>query len=317
MKKTIQRLIFIALLLMSVIPAAKSVSAQDEPLKIGILQHVSHVALDDSRDGFIERMNELYGEENIEWDLQNANGEMSMLQSLSEKIARDNDILYAIATPAAQALASVEQEKPIFFAAVAAPLEAKLVDTMEVPGRNVTGVTNLGPIADHIDLLLSVVPDAKNIGTIYNSSEVNAQHQVDIASKIIEEKGLNHVVQSVISTNDISQAMTALVNESDAILLVTDNTIDSSVTLVGDIAKEAGIALIGSSDSVIKANGLATISNSYFDYGAQTADMVKRMLDEELSPAEMPVEIGKNFELIVNEEFAEAIGVDATSIELE
>lgn len=316
MKKISQLIMALALACMSVLSIAQPVKAQDEPLKIGVLQHVSHVALDDTRDGFIERIDELF-EGQVEWDLQNANGDMSALQSLSEKVARDNDIIFAIATPAAQALASVEQEKPIFFAAVAAPLEAKLVDSMEEPGRNLTGTTNLGPIADHVDLLLEIVPDAQNIGTIYNSSEVNAQHQVDIATEAIEAKGLNHVVQAVTNTNDISQVMNALVNESDAILLVTDNTIDSSITLVGDIAKEAGIALIGSSDSTIKANGLATISNSYFDYGVQTADMVKRMLDEDLSPAQMPVEIGNSFELVVNEDFAEAIGIDVSSLEIE
>lgn len=316
MKIIIQIVSIIALALFSIFPTTQTVEAQDEPIKIGILQHVSHEALDDTRDGFIERIDELL-DGNVEWDLQNANGDMTTLQSLSEKVARDNDIIFAIATPAAQALASVEEEKPIFFAAVAAPVEAKLVDSMEAPGRNLTGTTNLGPIADHVDLLLQVVPDAQNIGTIYNSSEVNAQHQVDIATEVIEEKGLNHIVQSVTNTNDIAQVMTALVHESDAILLVTDNTIDSSISLVGDIGKEAGLALIGSSDSTINANALATISNSYFDYGVQTADMVKRMLDEDLSPADMPVEVGKNFELVVNEEFAEAVDIDASSIKID
>lgn len=316
MKKIIQVVSIIALALVSIIPLTQPVKAQDEPIKIGILQHVSHVALDDTRDGFVDQIDEIF-EGNVEWDLQNANGDMSTLQSLSEKVARDNDIIFAIATPAAQALASVEQEKPIFFAAVAAPVEAKLVDSMEEPGRNLTGTTNLGPIADHVDLLLEIVPEAKNIGTIYNSSEVNAQHQVDIATEVIEEKGLNHVVQSVVSTNDISQVMNALVSESDAILLVTDNTIDSSISLVGDIAKEAKLALIGSSDSTINANGLATISNSYYDYGVQTADMVKRMLDEDLTPANMPVEVGNNFELVVNEDYANTVEIDVSSIQID
>ncbi|XJS10395.1 ABC transporter substrate-binding protein [Aerococcaceae bacterium WGS1372] len=290
--------------------------AQDEPIKIGILQHVSHVALDDTRDGFIEQMEDLLDGQ-VEWDLQNANGDMSTLQSLSEKVARDNDIIFAIATPAAQALATVEQEKPIFFAAVAAPVEAQLVDSLEEPGRNLTGTTNLGPIEDHVNLLLELYPEAKTIGTIYNSSEVNAEHQVKIAKEVIEEKGLEYNIKTVTNTNDISQVMQALVNESDAILLVTDNTIDSSITLVGDIAKEAGVGLIGSSDSAILANGLATISNSYLNYGKQTADMVKHMLDEDLSPSEIPVEIGNSFELVVNEDFAEAIGIDVSTLEKE
>lgn len=291
----------------------REILAQEDPIKVGVLQHVSHDALDDSREGFVDRLTEEYGDRLV-WDIQNANGDMTSLQSISEKIARESDILYAIATPAAQALASVEQEKPIFFAAVAAPLQAELVNSMEEPGKNLTGTTNLGPIADHIDLIIRTFPDAEKIGMIYNSSEVNAQHQVDIATEILEEKGLTPVISTVTSTNDISQVMTSLVAEVDVMLMVTDNTIDSSIALVGDIAKEAGIATIGSSDSVVLTNGLATISNSYYDYGVQTAEMVIRMIEEELDPATMPVEIGKNFELVVNEEFAEAIGIDPESI---
>ena len=316
MKKIMSLLTVVLVAISSLLLGGGSVQAQDEVIKIGILQHVSHVALDDTRDGFIEQMEDLL-DGNVEWDIQNANGDMSTLQSLSEKVARDNDIVFAIATPAAQALATVEQEKPIFFAAVAAPLEAQLVDSMEEPGRNLTGTTNLGPIEDHVELLLELYPEAQTIGTIYNSSEVNAEHQVKIAKEVIEAKGLEYNVKTVTNTNDISQVMTALVNESDAILLVTDNTIDSSITLVGDIAKEAGKGIIGSSDSTILANGLATISNSYINYGKQTADMVKRLLDEDVSPAQMPVEVGNQFELIVNKDYAEAIGIDVSSLENE
>lgn len=313
MKKFIKAALF-TLLSTIIFNLPQQISAQDDIINIGVFQHVSHQALDDSREGFVDRLTEEYGDR-IEWDIQNANGDLSTLQSISEMLARENDILYAIATPAAQALAGIESEKPIFFAAVAAPVEADLVDSFEEPGRNLTGTTNLGPIRDHIELLMRVFPEAQNIGIIYNASEVNAQHQVDIATEILEENGLTPVVQTITSTNDISQSMTALVAEVDAMLMVTDNTIDSSIALVGDIAKEAGIPTIGSSDSVVKTNGLATISNSYYDYGVQTAEMVIRHIEEGLDPSEMPVEEGNNFELVVNEEFAEAIGVDPASIE--
>lgn len=306
-------LIFSLLISLIAITSNREVLAEDQAIKVGVFQHVSHDALDDSREGFIDRLTEEYGDR-VEWDVQNANGDMSSLQSISEKLARESNILYAIGTPAAQALASVEEEKAIFFAAVAAPLQAELVNSMEEPGKNLTGTTNLGPIADHIDLIVRTFPDAQTIGMIYNSSEVNAQHQVDIATEILEEKGLTAVIKTVTSTNDISQVMTSLVAEVDVMLMVTDNTIDSSIALVGDIAKEAGIPTIGSSDSVVMTNGLATISNSYYDYGVQTAEMVIRMIEEDLNPAMMPVEVGKNFELVVNEDFAQAIGIDPESI---
>ncbi|MGO4941093.1 ABC transporter substrate-binding protein [Ruoffia tabacinasalis] len=305
----------VVLALLPILAGGQAVQAQEETINIGVVQYVEHEALDAVLKGFQETLdNSAYGDR-IEWDINNASGDQASLQSLSEKVARDNDILFAIATPAAQTLASVEQEKPIFIAAVTDPVEAGLADSIEAPGGNITGTSDMAPIEEQVDLLIRNFPDVETVGLIYNSSEVNSQVQAGVAVELLEEQGLATDVQTVISTNDISQVMNALVGNVDAMFMVTDNTIDSAITLVGDIAKEAGIPTIGSSDSVVRTNGLATLSNSYEDYGVQTAEMVIRMLDEDLSPGEMEIELGKDFQIIVNEDFAEAIGVDPSTIE--
>lgn len=317
MKSDFRKLIKFVIMTLSLIPLVlvnTAVQAQ-ETIKIGVVQYVEHEALDAVLKGFTETLDNSDYADQIEWDINNASGDQASLQSISEKIARENDVLFAIATPAAQTLASVEQEKPIFIAAVTDPVEAGLADSVEEPGRNITGTSDMAPVEEQVQLLLRNFQDVETVGLIYNSSEINSQVQVEAAVEILEANGLATEVQTVISTNDISQAMNALVQEVDAMFMVTDNTIDSAISLVGDIAKEAGIPTIGSSDSVVRTNGLATLSNSYEDYGIQTAEMVIRMLDEDLNPAEMPIELGKDFQVIVNEEFAEAIGVDPASIE--
>lgn len=305
----------VVLALLPMLAGGQAVQAQEETINIGVVQYVEHEALDAVLKGFQETLdNSAYGDR-IEWDINNASGDQSSLQSLSEKVARDNDILFAIATPAAQTLAAVEQEKPIFIAAVTDPVEAGLADSIEAPGGNITGTSDMAPIEEQVDLLIRNFPDVETVGLIYNSSEVNSQVQAGVAVELLEEQGLATDVQTVISTNDISQVMNALVGNVDAMFMVTDNTIDSAITLVGDIAKEAGIPTIGSSDSVVRTNGLATLSNSYEDYGVQTAEMVIRMLDEDLNPGEMEIELGKDFQIVVNEDFAQAIGVDPSTIE--
>lgn len=312
--KFINVMVAAGLALLPLAGPAQSVHAQEEPIKIGVVQYVEHEALDAVLKGFQETLdNSEYGDR-IEWDINNASGVQGSLQSLSEKVARDNDILLAIATPAAQTLAAVEQTKPIFIAAVTDPVDAGLAESLDLPGKNVTGTSDMAPIEEQVDLLVRNFPDAKKIGIIYNSSEVNSLVQAEAAIKELEARGLETEVQTVISTNDIAQVMGALVKNVDAMFMVTDNTIDSAISLVGDIAKDAGIPTIGSSDSVVRTNGLATLSNSYEDYGIQTAEMVIRMLDEDLNPAEMPIELGKDFQIVVNEDFAEAIGVDPANI---
>lgn len=302
----------VAIVFMTLLPVSEVFAA--DPIKIGVLQTVEHEALDAVLKGFEETVKKSELAEKVEINVQNASGDMANLQSMSEKLARENDLLFAIATPAAQALATVESTKPIFIAAVTDPVEAGLAESLEKPGRNVTGTSDMAPIAEQVELLLNNFPDVKTVGMIFNSSEINSVVLTDKATEELEAKGIKVEVGTVTSTNDIAQVMGSLVEKVDAMFMVTDNTIDSSISLVGDLAKQAGIPTIGSSDSVVRQNGLATLSNSYEDYGVQTANMLIKLVTEELNPAEMPIETADNLELVVNEEFAKAIGVDPNTI---
>lgn len=311
--KCFSKVVMVFLLLLLLLIPKNNVQAQ-ESIKIGVLQTVEHEALNAVLKGFETTIRSSSLGERIEIEVQNASGDMANLQSMAEKLARDNDILFAIATPAAQALATVEAEKPIFIAAVTDPVAAGLVESLEKPGRNVTGTSDMAPIKEQVELLVRNFSEVKTVGIIFNSSEVNSVVLSDLAIKELEEKGIQVEVGTVTSTNDIAQVMNALVEKIDAMFMVTDNTIDSSIALVGDIAKEKNIPTIGSSDSVVRANGLATLSNSYEDFGVQTANMLIQMVEESLKPSEMPIEMAKNLELIVNENFAKAIGIDASTI---
>lgn len=319
MKKNIRQFFItfftLSLSILSLSFSSTPIQAQEETIKIGVLQYVEHDALDAVLEGFTQTLDNSDYADQIEWDIQNANGDQASLQSISEKITRENDILFAIATPAAQALATVEKEKPIFIAAVTDPVEAGLADSLEEPGKNITGTSDMQPLDQQVELLINNFPEAETVGIIYNSSEVNSKVQADQAVELLEAEGLTVDVQTITSTNDIAQILGTQIENVDAMFMVTDNTIDSAITLVGDIAKNAGVPTIGSSDSVVLQNGLMTISNSYKDYGVQTAEMVIRMLDEDLSVSEMPIELGQNFEVVVNEEFAEALGLDPASLQ--
>lgn len=315
MKNKFMAFISLMLLFSSMFTALPfNASAQEEMIKLGVLQFVEHDALDATLKGFKETIEESPYKDKVEWDIQNASGDTANLQSFSERLARDNDILFAIATPAAQSLALVESSKPIFFAAVTDPVEAGLAKSMDQPEMNLTGTSDMAPIDEQVELLVRNFPDIETVGILYNSSEVNSVIQAEMATEALEEKGLTVEEQTVTSTNDIHQAMGALARKVDGMFMVTDNTIDSAIQLVGEIALENNLPMIGSSKEVIEKGGLATISSSYEDYGRQTAEMVIRMLDEDLDVKDMPVELAKHFDVIVNKEFAEQLGVDPDSI---
>ncbi len=315
-QKWVSVIIALATVLLGVI-APFNVFAQDS-ISVGILQYVEHDSLNQTREGFIDGLAEAgYVEgENLTLNYLNAAADNANLQTMSETLANDNDYLFAIATPAAQSLANVENETPIYFSAVSDPMGSGLVESLEVPGKNVTGTTDAGPIAEQVELLISIVPEAETIGIIYNSGEANSNSEAEKAIAAMEEKGLSVAESTVTSTNDISQAMSALVENVDAIFTVTDNTIASAMPLVGDMAIEANLPLIGGSKDMTLENGLATYGLDYYELGKQTAQMLIRQIEEGTDTAEIPVESAAVLELVVNEEYAEAIGIDPTSIQV-
>lgn len=297
------------------------VSGQElEPINVGVLQYVEHESLDQNYQGFVDGLAEAgYVEgENLHLHYLNASADNANLQSMSENVVNSSDYLFAIATPAAQALVNIEAEKPILFSAVSDPVGAGLVNALENPDKNVSGTTDAGPIKEQVDLLKVIVPDAKKVGLIYNSGEANSVSEAEKATAALEALEIEVIEATVTSTNDISQVMSNLVSEEvDAIFTVTDNTIASAMALVGDLAKEAGLVIVGGSKDMTLANGLATYGLDYYELGKQTGQMLVRLVQEGTESGMPSVETAANLELVINEENAEELGIDPASISLD
>lgn len=290
----------------------------EESLNIGILQFMDHNSLTAAQEGFVSELEEAgYVEgENLTIELMNAQGDQSNLRSMSEQLAKDNDLMLAIATPAAQSLATVEQEAPILFTAVTDPADAGLVDSIEQPGRNLTGTSDMVPIEEQIQLLLSIEPDMETVGIIYNSSEPNSEIQANLAIETLEAAGVTAQVATVTTTNDVQQTATSLAQDVDALYIPTDNTLSSTAATVGKIAVEYDLPIVAGSIDHVKEGGLATYGIDYESLGRQTAQMAIEIIENDLSPSEMPVQTSNQLELFVNEDMADALGIDPNSIAL-
>lgn len=284
----------------------------NETISVGVLQFMEHNSLQAARDGFAEELEA--SDLTVEFEDMNAQGDQSNLQSMSEQLSSNNDLMLAIATPAAQSLATVEQEKPILFTAVTDPEDAGLVETNEAPGMNLTGTSDMVPIEEQIALLLSIVADAEKIGIAYNSSEPNSKIQADLAVAELEAQGVEAVVQTVTTTNDVQTTLTSLAQEVDGIYLPTDNTMASTMSIIGEIAIEYQLPLVAGAGAMVEDGGLATYGINYTDLGRQTARLALRILEDGEDPAQIAIETSDNLELIVNEEMAEALGIDPASI---
>ena len=313
MKKLVKVLgIGLASLALAACGNEEATTDDNETVSVGILQFMEHNSLQAARDGFVEELEA--SDISVEFEDMNSQGDQSNLQSMSEQLTSNNDLILAIATPAAQSLATVEQEKAILFTAVTDPVDAGLVESNEAPGMNLTGTSDMVPIEEQIALLLSIAPDAETIGIAYNSSEPNSKIQADLAIAELEAQGVEAIVQTVTTTNDVQTTLTSLAQEVDGIYLPTDNTMASTMAIVGEVAVEYQLPVVAGAGAMVEDGGLATYGINYTDLGRQTARLALRILEDGEDPAEISVETSDNLELIVNEEMAEALGIDPESI---
>jgi putative tryptophan/tyrosine transport system substrate-binding protein len=286
-------------------------SNASKEVKIGIVQIVEHPALDSARQGFLETLKKNGYEEgkNLKVDYQNAQGDQSVLRSIAQKFASSKlDLVLAIATPSAQAMASASQNIPILITAVTDPVEAKLVDSMVKPGTNVTGTTDMNPLKEQFDLLKKLVPQAKKVGVIYNAGEVNSQVQVKIAKDVAKNLGIEIIEATVTTSADVLQASQSVVGKVDAIYVPTDNMVVSAAQSVIQVANQNKIPIIAGESSVVDKGGLATIGINYNNLGKQTGEMALKVLKGS-KPQDMAIESQKEFDTVFNKETLNLLGL--------
>lgn len=286
---------------------------EDKVLKIGIIQLVKHDALDKSYQGFVDELENLgyVDGENIEIDYQVASGEQANCLSIAEAMVNDDkDLIFAIATPAAQAAASKTTEIPILVSAVTDPAGSGLVASNEEPGCNVSGTSDLTPVADQIDLLKEILPDAQKIAVLYCSNESNSEIQLNLAKEAAAANGLEVVEASVSSSNEIQQMVASLSGKVDAIYAPTDNTIAAGMDTVSMVATQEKLPVICGEAGMVEKGGLITYALDYYDLGVATARQADKIFKGE-DISKMPIEYlgGDTLKYAVNTAIADQLGI--------
>ena len=290
----------------------QSASTDGKSYNIGIVQLVEHNALDAASRGFVDGMKERGYEEgkNVTYDRQNAQADQSNLQNIATRfVNNNNDLILAIATPSAQSVANATKEIPIVGTAITDYVGAKLVESNEKPGGNVTGTSDMNPIPQQIDLLQKLVPNAKTIGVIYTSSEVNSEVQVKAMTEYAESKGLTVKVATISTVNDIQQAAQSLVGDVDVFYEPTDNVIASAMPTLVAVTDAAKKPVICGEENMVRAGGLATYGIDYYKLGVQTGEMGADILDGKSKPGDMAIQTAKELKLTINKTNADALGI--------
>ena len=318
-RKLLAPLLVVGILLTSLISLHQlKADKKKDVFRIGISQFITHQSLDATREGFVDELaKQGYVEgKNIEIDLQNAQGEQRNLKTISQQLAESSDVVLAIATPSAQSLSNTTKTTPVIFSAVTDPVSAKLVESREHPGGNVTGTSDQSSdaISTQINLIKKVLPKAKTIGILYTQSEPNSVVQKDEAKRLLEEKGFTVVEKTILDSNNVKAAAESLMAEVDMVFVPTDNIISSTMETVKQVSIKHKVPVFGGSTEMIAVGGLYNYGTNYEELGRQTARMLIRVLKGE-KPENMAVELPEKLELHTNKEMADALGIDISKLE--
>jgi len=311
MKKAICILMALVISLAGITGCATQ-SGDSSNLRIGIIQFAPHPSLDNCRIGFIDGLAALgYTDEKVVYDYQNANADMNLANVIAQKMASDGcDLIVAIATPAAQAAfnATVDGDISVVFIAVSYPVHAGIVQSLENPVNNVTGVSDVLQVHEQISLVASLLPEARTLGVLYNTGEVNAVRQVDALRAAAESSGYVLEAASVTNVSEVALALESLLNRIDVLINVLDNTVVSAMAIIADRCADRGIAIIGSEDEQVRNGALASNGFDYLDAGRQAAVIAARIFEGEKA-SEIPVELVRDLQTVINNQAVEALGI--------
>lgn len=301
----------LSLLLVIVMVAGCQSGSGDKKVRIGILQFVEHPALDSSREGFIDALADLgyVDGENIIIDYKNAQEDQSNLKTISQNFINSKcDLILAIATPAAIAVANDTKDIPILITAVTDAEDAGLVESNSKPNTNVTGTSDLTPVREQIDLLFDLYPQTRNVALLYSSGESNSLFQANMAEEYLVELGIDCTHKTISTINDAPQIIDSIAENFDAIYIPTDNKIANAMPVVANAAIENKIPVIVGEQGMTENGGLASIGINYYTLGYKTGEMAEKILKGTSKPQDMAIEYAPQPDLFINSAMAEALG---------
>ncbi|MEN2767140.1 ABC transporter substrate-binding protein [Ornithinibacillus xuwenensis] len=314
MKRGLQLLI---LVIISVVVLAacgtEDAGGDDATYKIGASQIVEHPSLDRAYEGFQAALEEAGLD--VEYDYQSAQGDQNNLKPISDGFVADNvDLIFANSTPAAlSALDATKDARdiPIVFTSVTDAVASEIVESMDQPGENITGVVDLHPeaIQETVKFIDTYFPDS-TVGLIYNAGESNSVTQIENVLAAGEGTTLSFEERTVANSSEVLQAANTLVSEVDLFYIVTDNTVVSALDSVVGVANEQDIPLVvGEPDSLAKG-GFITFGIDYYTIGYRSGEMAVEILTGEKTTKDIPVEYPPEIQLFINKEAAEEQGVE-------
>lgn len=301
-------------LLSSLLLAGCLASCGESKTKIGVLQFGSFEALEKAKQGFVDAINKSELKDKVTIEVKNAAASSADNTSMASTLANSSDLVYGVATPSASALKnavdSLGSSTPVLFSAVTNPIGANLVKNMEKPEGNCTGVVDLGPIEDELDVL-SKFPGISKIVSFYTQTEVNSVYQAEIAEAWMDEHAISHERKTITSASEIDTAFAAIGDDVDAVFLPTDDTIANAIGKLKEAneARTKKLIIVGSDTGLISGCTFA-LGVDYYQCGVQAGNMAISILKDKKAIADIPVEACEEETIFINKTWSESLGIE-------
>lgn len=305
-----KRLLSIAAMLLLAVSFA---SAQDPAYRISVSQFVEHPALDSVLKGFQDDLVE--NGIQVDYSIHNAQANMGTASQIATQIMGERpDLILAIATPSAQTCAQAlkkapqMQNTPMLFSAITDPVAAGLVDDLQHPDANITGVSDMLPLEQHMEMVRDFLPEMKSLGVMYNSGEANSKSSVDYLKRVGAAMDFEVVEATVSRTSDVYQAAKSLVGKVDAVFVPTDNTVVEALESAIRVCTQSKMPLFAADVDSVRRGAIAAMGFDYYQHGRQTGAMARRIL-EGARIGDTPVETQQTLQLHVNPDAARKMGL--------
>lgn len=291
MKKTLS-LLLAAAMTISLAACGSAQTSEDGKYTVGILQQLEHPALDAATQGFQDALKKLLGEENVTFDLQNAQNEQANCATIANTFVSNNyNLILANATTALQSCAAATSSIPILGTSITDYGSAlEISDWTGATGRNISGTSDLAPLDEQEKMLVELFPDAKTVGILYCSAEPNSKFQATKFEEYLTADGIAYKEFTAADSNEIAAVVQSAVSEVDVIYIPTDNTMAGSTEVIANIVVPAGIPVIAGEEGICSGCGVATLSISYYDIGYKAGEMAYEVLVNGADITKMEIE---------------------------
>ncbi len=287
-------------------------TTETKSYKIGICQLVQHDALDAATEGFMDAVKDGLGEENVEFDLQNASGDSATCSTIINSFVASNyDLILANATAPLQAAVQATADIPVLGTSVTDYASAlDIADWTGKTGYNVSGTTDLAPLKEQAAMVKELFPDAEKVGILYCTAEVNSVYQANVVTEELEALGYEVTAYTFTDTNDVATVAQNACDNCDVIYTPTDNTVASNTGVIDQIARPAGVPIVCGDEGTCSGCGVAVLAISYYDLGYTTGKMAVDILANGADITDMEVQSASEVTKEYNAEICEELGIE-------